>query len=107
MVDLKELKRQKLQAMQQEIAQQHQEQLQLQQQVEQLEAVVKAHLTSEARERYGTLKSAHPEKAVQSLVFIAELLQNGQIKGLITDEQYKALLQQLTPQQRETRITRK
>ena|SRR3989344_9521573 len=107
-MDLEEIKKQKLQSLQQEMLQQQfQEQHQLQQQIEQLEGVVKSHLSPEAVARYWTLKAAHPEKGIQSLVLISELLQAGRLKGPITDEQYKALLERLSPQQRETKITRK
>jgi len=81
--------------------------MQLQQQIEQLESVVKNHMSANAISRYGTLKAAHPEKAIQSLVLITQLMQSGQIKGQITDMQYKQILQSLTQRKRETRITRK
>ncbi len=64
-------------------------------------------MSSEAIVRYSTLKSAHPEKAIQSLLMISQLLQNGQIKGQVTDLQYKQILMSINQEKRETRIQRK
>jgi len=83
------------------------EQIQMQEQLEQLESLAKAYMSPQAISRYGTLKSAHLEKAIQSLVIITQLVQQGSIKEKITDEQYKDLLQRLTPQKKEFRITKK
>ena len=97
-----------MQELQQEALQnQLQEQMQLQQQIEQLESVVKNHMSADAIARYGTLKAAHPEKAIQSLIVISQLMQSGRIQGQVTDMQYKQILQSLTEKKRETRITRK
>ena len=69
----------------------------------QLEGMVKPLLTKEALERYGTIKTAFPEKAIQVLVVIAQLAQSGRI-STVDDALLKKLLIQLTPQQRETRF---
>lgn len=79
--------------------------LQLQKQVESLEALVKKHLDKNALMRYGNLKSAHPEKAMQALVVLAQLIQNKQITRVLTDEEFKALLMQMTEEKRETKIS--
>ena len=42
-----------------------QEQVKLQEQIAQLENVVKQYLTKEALQRYGNLKVAHPQKAME------------------------------------------
>jgi programmed cell death protein 5 len=83
------------------------EQLQMQEQLEQLETLAKAYMSPEAISRYGTLKSAHLEKAIQSLVIITQLVQQGTIKEKITDDQYKDLLLRLSPQKKEFKITKK
>ncbi len=83
-----------------------QEQLKLQQQVQQLEASVKQLLTKEAQERYGNLKAAHPDKAIQVLVVLAQMVQSGKAT-IIDDDTLKRILMQLTPKKRDFAIKRK
>lgn len=98
---MQELRRKQLEQMQH----QAQEQGQLQQQVQQLEMMVRQALTKDALERYGNLKTAFPEKAVQLLVILAQALQAGQIKT-IDDETLKDVLRRLTPKKKEFKINR-
>lgn len=93
--------------MQNQLQNEYQEQLKLQEQIEQLEMVAKQFLSPDAISRYGTLKSAHPEKAIQSLAMIVQLAQQNKLVGKLTDAEYKALLVQLTPQKREFKINKK
>jgi programmed cell death protein 5 len=103
-MDLEELKQQRLQELQNELyKKQLEQQSKVQEQVEQLESLVKQYMTPEAINRYGTLKSAHQEKAIHSLAILAQLIQQGKIKEKITDEQYKALLLRMT-EKKEFRI---
>tara|TARA_Y100000310_G_C20519742_1_gene733056 strand:+ start:346 stop:600 length:255 start_codon:yes stop_codon:yes gene_type:complete len=83
-----------------------QEQQNLQKQIEQLELIAKQRMTPEALSRYGNLKAAHPEKAIQSIVIIVEMVQQGKL-SVVTDEEYKKLLQYMTPEKKEFKITRK
>lgn len=107
-MDLEELKKQKLESLQRELMhKQMQEQLEVQEQLEQLESVAKPFLSPEALARYGNLKAVHTEKAIQSIVVIAQLIQQGKIKEKVTDDQYKNLLMRLTPEKKELRITKK
>lgn len=107
MDELEALKKKKLEELQQaEAMQQSQEEAQLQQQIEQLEAVVKQLFTKEALSRYGNLKAAHPEKAIQVLVVLGQLIQQGKIHK-INDSQLKEILKQLTPEKKEFKIKRK
>ncbi|HIH92186.1 TPA: hypothetical protein HA281_05260 [Candidatus Woesearchaeota archaeon] len=75
----------------------------LAQQIAQLESMVKPAFTREALERYGTIKTAFPEKAVQVLVVLAQFIQSGKVKH-VDDDLLKKLLTQLTPKKRETQI---
>jgi len=84
-----------------------QEQQQLREQVEQLETLAKQHMTPEAISRYGNLKAAHTEKAIQSIVIIVQMIQQKQIQGMITDEMYKQLLVTMVPEKKEFKFTRK
>ena len=108
MDELEELKKKKLQELQQKqqesLQNQAQEQAQLQQQIEQLEAAVKQFFTKEALQRYGNLKAAHPEKAVQVLVVLGQLMQSGKITSKITDDQLKELLKQIEPKKKDFTI---
>jgi|TARA_Y100000310_G_scaffold97577_1_gene95216 programmed cell death protein 5 len=109
-MNLDDIKRKKLEElqnkMQEQQNQQVQEELKLQQQIEVLEEFVKKHLTKEAIQRYGNLKAAHKEKAIQVITLIAQALQSGQITDKISDEQFKQILKQLQPDKREFKIRR-
>ncbi|MAG91855.1 hypothetical protein CMO83_04210 [Candidatus Woesearchaeota archaeon] len=110
MSDLDEIKKRKLEELmklqQERVQQQGQEEAQLQQQIQQMEALVKQLLTKEALERYGNLKAAHQEKAVQLLLVLFQAIQAGQIKGKVDDETLKQLLEKLTPKKRDFKIKR-
>ena len=78
-------------------------------QLDTLEEAVKAHLTKEALQRYGTLKLAHPETATQLIIAVAQAIEAGKLKGMLGDGQLKEALQQLsrlTHKDKETRIRR-
>lgn len=90
-----------------ELQAKQQEQLQLQQQIQQLEAMVKQFLTKEALQRYGNLKAAHQEKAIQLLVILSQLIQQQKIKGKVDDTQLKEILKQITPEKKEFKIKHK
>jgi len=83
----------------------HQQEQQLQQQIQQLEAIVKQAFTKEALERFGNLKTAFPEKAVQLLVFLAQAIQTGQITK-IDDNILKEILKKIEPKKKEFKIKR-
>ncbi|MEK6943769.1 MAG: DNA-binding protein [Nanoarchaeota archaeon] len=94
-------------SMQQEKLQnQSNEQAQMQQQIAQIEEVVKRVLTKEALARYGNLKTAHQEKAVQLLLVLLQAMQKGQIKGKVDDAMLKKLLEQMEPKKKEFKISR-
>ena len=84
---------------------QMQEEAQAQQQIEQLETLVKQKLTRGALQRYGNVKAAHPEKAIQLLVVLAQAIQQGQIDQ-VDDDTLKQILIKLTPEKKEFKIKR-
>src|SRR3989338_1036850 len=108
MSSLEEIKRKRLQERMshQQVNQDYQEQLQLLQQIQALENLVKQYLTKEALGRYTNLKISHTEKSIQLLSILGQLIQRGQIKGTITDEQLKDLIIKITPERKETKIKR-
>ncbi|MBI2148056.1 hypothetical protein HYU23_00090 [Candidatus Woesearchaeota archaeon] len=79
----------------------------IQEKILEIETMAKKFMTQEAISRYGTLKSAHIQKALQAIALIAQLASQNQIKEKITDEQFKQLLMRLEPEKKETRIIRK
>ena len=79
-------------------------------QISAIEEAVKAHLSREALQRYGTLKLAHPETAMRLIIAIAQLIEAGKVRGMLREEQIISLLrqlQQMQPSKKETRIIRK
>ncbi len=110
MDELEALKRKKLEELQKEqanaLTHQVEQENQLEQQIEQLEMVVKETFTRDALSRYGNIKAAHPEKAVQLLVVLAQLIQQGKIQQ-INDAQLKEILKKLTPEKKDFKIIRK
>jgi len=81
------------------------EEAQLRQQLQQLEIMVKQRMTKQALERVGNIKSAHPEKAIQVLAVLGQLIQTGKIEE-IDDDQLKDILMRLTPEKKEFKIKR-
>ena len=107
MPTLDEIKRKKLEElMQNQRSQQSDEQSQIQQQIEQMESVVRQFFTKEALARYGNLKAAHQEKAMQLLVILFQAIQKGQVQGKIEDSLLKRILEQLAPKKKEFKINR-
>ncbi|MBU2634381.1 MAG: hypothetical protein KJ674_03990 [Nanoarchaeota archaeon] len=76
------------------------------QRFQQLENIVKQYLNKEALLRYGNIKAAHPQKALQIITILAQLIENQQLNEKLTNEQFKNLLLNLT-EKKEFRITRK
>ncbi len=77
----------------------------IQEKILEIENLAKKFMSTEAILRYSTLKHAHPEKALQSIAFIAQLGSENKIKEIISDQQYKQLLMRLEPEKKETKIT--
>lgn len=108
MNELDRLKQKRLQELQQkQIQSQLQEELKLQQHVQQIEELVKTKLSREAIQRYGNIKAAHPEKAVQLLAFLGQMIQTGKLQETITDEKLKIILNKISPQKRDINISRR
>ncbi|MEK6983724.1 MAG: DNA-binding protein [Nanoarchaeota archaeon] len=110
MPTLDEIRRKKIeelmQSQQGKLQQQVQEQAQVQQQIEQMESIVKQFLTKDALARYGSLKTAHHDKALQLLMILFQAIQKGQIQSEIDDQVLKKILGQLIPKKKEIKIKR-
>jgi len=110
MDELESIRRRKLielQRQQQEaIRQQAAEEQEAVQQIERLEESVRPFLSKEALVRYGTLKSAHGEKALQALVILAQAIQQKKIARQLSDEEFKEILKRMEPKKRDITIKR-
>ncbi|MBU2589304.1 MAG: hypothetical protein KKA65_02490 [Nanoarchaeota archaeon] len=106
-MNIEDLKKQRMQELQnQRLQNQLHEQIAMQQQVAQLDKAAKLWMKPEALSRYGNLKMAHPEKALQVAVLIAQFVQQGKLQKAVDDEQLKELLIHLD-ERKEMNITRK
>ncbi|MBS3164634.1 hypothetical protein J4439_04335 [Candidatus Woesearchaeota archaeon] len=106
MATLEELRAKRMAELQrQQVGEDFQQEMALQQQVAQLEAIAKQFLSREALVRYGTIRTAHPEAALQAAMVVARLGQGGKVKEL-SDEHFKEILKQITPKKREIKISR-
>ena len=110
MPTLDEIRKKKIEEMmglqQEKTQQQSHEQAQIQQQIGQMEKIVKQFFTKEALARYGSLKTAHHERALQLLIILLQAIQKGQIQSKIDDSTLKKVLEQLTPKKKEIKIKR-
>jgi len=104
--ELEEIRKRKLQQLQEKLREQQQEQAEVQRQILALENFVKQKFTKDALARFGNLKTGHPELAIQVLVVLGEAVKSGKV-DVIDDELLKAVLQEMQAGKKETRIIRK
>jgi programmed cell death protein 5 len=81
------LQEMQLQAQQQEIQQE--------QVMEAVKKIIHQILDNNARERLSNLRLVKPELAFQLEVYLAQLYEAGQIRGMITDEQLVTILKKM------------
>lgn len=82
-----------------------QKQVEWQKQVHMLETTVKQYLVKDAITRYGNIKAAHPQRAIQIITILAQLIESGQIKEQLNDAQFKEILLKLQEPKQNTKIT--
>ncbi|MHA2193184.1 MAG: DNA-binding protein [Candidatus Thorarchaeota archaeon] len=71
----------------------------------QKEAILRQILTPEARSRLTNIRMVKPQVAEQIELQLIQLASSGRLKARVTDEQLKTLLQQITGQERERKIS--
>ncbi|MFC7131382.1 DNA-binding protein [Haloferax chudinovii] len=111
---LEELRKKKMQELQEQqggrqgSAEQQQAEEAAQQRAEQQkQALLKQHLTDEARQRLNAVQMSKPEFAEQAERQIVALAQSGRIQGRIDDDKMKALLKELQPESKSFNIRRR
>ncbi len=111
MSDIEELRRKRMQQLQQQAATQQAESQEQEQARRELDAQKRQAmlqiLTPEARGRLANIRLTKPEMVDQLELQLIQLAQMGRIKSKITDDQLKELLRNLAGQKREINITRK
>ena len=73
----------------------------------QKKAVLRKHLTDDARKRLNTLKMSKPQVAEQVESQIVAIAKSGRIQGKIDDEKMAELLRELTPDSKSFDIKRR
>lgn len=67
------------------------------QKIEQIKKMILRNiLTKEARERLNRIKLVKPELAMQLELYLVQMYQSGKLRGQMTDEQLKDILQMLS-----------
>ena len=105
MDELAAMRRRRAESLRAQVQQQQQTQADTQQQFAEIETAVKQYLAPDALQRFGNIKTAHPELAAKVIAVIAQAVQSGQVRSAVADEQLKKLLEQLT-KTREIKIKR-
>lgn len=88
------------QALREQVAEQKAAEVQAQK-----EALLRQILTPEARARLTNIRMVKPQFAEQIELQLIQLASSGRLRGQVTDEQLKGLLQQLQGRERERKIS--
>ncbi|MFC4247319.1 DNA-binding protein [Natribaculum luteum] len=108
--DLEELRRKKMEQLQEQAQQQESGEAQeaAQQQAEaQKQALLRQYLTDDARKRLNTVKMSKPQFGEQVERQVVALAQSGRLQGKIDDEKMKQLLNELKPEKKSFDIRRR
>jgi len=104
---LREEKMEQLQDRQEGEAAEEAREKQREQREAQKKAMLRKHLTDEARKRLNTIKMSKPEFGEQVEQQVVALAQSGRIQGRIDDEKMKAILKELQPEEQSYDIRRR
>ena len=87
---------------QQQMAQEQQA-LEIQAQIKKVMGTI---LSKEAQERIANIRMIKPDLAIQIEIYLLQMFQAGRLRPIVTDEQLKAMLDQMI-KKKETKIIRK
>ncbi len=108
--DLENLKKKRLQELQQQMAMQgafEEQESQQEEMDQQKKVIMRAILTPQARERLGRIKVARPDVAESIENQLIMLAQSGRLKSKINDEQLVMLLSKIMPKKKDISIKRR
>jgi programmed cell death protein 5 len=107
--ELEELRKQKMEELQEQQEGGNQEAMEArQEQAEaQKKAILRQHLTDDARKRLNTVKMSKPEFAEQVEQQVIAIAQSGRLQGKIDDEKMRQLLDELKPDKQSFDIQRR
>ncbi len=88
-MEIDEIKQRRLEELQGQLEQQQQEETQLHQQISQIELIIKQKLTKDALSRLGNIKVGYPEKYIQLLAILGQLIQK---VNVVNDNMLKDIL---------------
>jgi programmed cell death protein 5 len=103
--ELDAIRQRKLAELQQQAAQEQAAEQQAAEAQAQKDAILRQILTPEARSRLTNIRMVKPQLAEQIEMQLIQLAGSGRLKGRVTDEQLKGLLQQLQGRERERKVT--
>ncbi len=104
---LEELRKQKMQEMQEQGGDEEAQQQAQQQADAQKQAMLRKHLTDGARKRLNSVRMSKPDFAEQVESQILAIAQRGQVNGKIDEEKMKELLRELKPDSKSFNIRRR
>jgi programmed cell death protein 5 len=103
--ELEEIRKRKLAALREEALEDQAREQQIAEAQAQKEAILRQILTPEARSRLTNIRMVKPQVAEQIEMQLIQLASSGRLRARVTDEQLKKLLQQITGQERERKIS--
>ncbi len=103
--ELDAIRQKKLAAMRDEAVQERIQEQQMEEAEARKDAILRQILTPEARSRLANVKMVKPQFAQQIEMQLIQLAGSGKLKGQVTDEQLRMLLQQIQGRERERKVT--
>lgn len=103
--ELEEIRKRKLASLREQALEDQVREQQAAEAEAQKEAILRQILTPEARSRLTNIRMVKPQVAEQIELQLIQLASSGRLRARVTDEQLKALLQQITGQERERKIS--
>ncbi len=103
--ELEAIRQRKRAAMRDQAIQDQSQEEQMAEAQAQKEAILRQILTPEARSRLMNIRMVKPQFSEQIEMQLIQLAGSGRLKGRVTDEQLRNLLQQLQGRERERKVT--